>query len=64
MAGIKQRIGTFRVLVGRRGGKSTLEDPGIDGRIILEWIFNRVGVDWIGLFQDRDRWRALVNMVP
>jgi hypothetical protein len=21
------------------------------------------GVDWIGLAQDRDRWRALVNVV-
>jgi hypothetical protein len=23
----------------------------------------RGGVDWIGLTQDRDRWRALVNVV-
>jgi hypothetical protein len=23
-----------------------------------------VGVDWIGLAQDRNRWRALVNGVP
>jgi hypothetical protein len=22
-----------------------------------------VGVDWIGLAQDRDKWRALVNVV-
>jgi hypothetical protein len=22
-----------------------------------------VGVDWIGLSQDRDKWRALVNVV-
>ena len=28
-----------------------LEDPGIDRRIILKWIF-----DWIDLAQDRDRW--------
>jgi hypothetical protein len=28
-----------------------LEDPGVDGRIILRWIFERVGggVDWIDL---------------
>jgi hypothetical protein len=31
-----------------------LEDPGIDGRIILKWIFERL--DWINLAQDRDRW--------
>ena len=35
-----------------------LEDPGIDGRIILRWIFR------IDLPQDRDRWQALVNVVP
>jgi hypothetical protein len=42
-----------------------LKDPGVDGRIILKWIFERVGegVDWIDLAQDRDRWRALVYTV-
>jgi hypothetical protein len=41
-----------------------LGDPGVDGRIILRWIF--VGwedMNWIELSQDRDRWRALVNAV-
>jgi hypothetical protein len=34
-----------------------LEDPGVDGRIILKWIFNTLdgGMDWIELAQDRDR---------
>jgi hypothetical protein len=35
-----------------------LEDPGIDGRIILRWIFGKwdVGVmEWIKLVEDRDR---------
>jgi hypothetical protein len=32
-----------------------LEDQDVGGWMRL------VGVDWIGLAQDRDRWRALVN---
>jgi hypothetical protein len=42
-----------------------LEDPGIDGRIILRRIFKDWdgGLEWIDLAQDRDRWRALVNSV-
>ena len=42
-----------------------LEDPGLDGRIILEWILEKwdEGMDWIDLAQDRDRWRAVVNAV-
>jgi hypothetical protein len=43
-----------------------LEDPGVDGRIILRWIFrmwNGGGMDWIDLAQDRDMWRELVNGV-
>jgi hypothetical protein len=38
-----------------------LEDPGVDGRIILKWFFSMgYGLD---LSQDRDGWRALVNAV-
>jgi hypothetical protein len=44
-----------------------LEDPGIDGRIILRLIFRKCvegrGMDWIDMAQDKDRWRALVNAV-
>ena len=43
-----------------------LEDPGVDGRIILRWIFRKwdvSGMDWIELAQNRDRWKTLVNAV-
>ena len=44
-------------------------DLGIDGRIILGWIFRKwdVGVylnkDWNEVAQDTDRWQALVTAV-
>jgi hypothetical protein len=42
-----------------------LGDPGVDGRIILNWIFKKWegGMDWIELAEDRDMWQALVNAV-
>ena len=42
-----------------------MEEPSVDGRIILRWIFRKCDgdMDWINLAQDRDRWRALVKAV-
>ena len=42
-----------------------MEDPDVDGRIILRWIFRKLngGIDWIDLAQDRDVWRVLVNAI-
>jgi len=42
-----------------------LGEQGVDGRIILRWIFRKWdgGYGLIELAQDRDRWRALVNVV-
>jgi len=41
-------------------------NPGVDGRIILRWIFRKWDVgnmDGIELAQDKDRWRTLVSAV-
>jgi hypothetical protein len=42
-----------------------LENPGVDGRIILKWIFEKLegDTDWIDLAQNREMWRAFVNAV-
>jgi hypothetical protein len=42
-----------------------LEDPGVDGRIILKWILEKWDgdMDWIDLAEEGDKWRALVNAV-
>jgi len=56
-----ERRRVYRVLVGKPEG-----NPGVNGRIILRWIFRNWdvgGKDWIKLAHDRDRWRALVNAV-
>ena len=41
------------------------QDPGIDVRIILRWLFRKRGgaMDWFDLAQDRDRWQAVVNTI-
>jgi hypothetical protein len=56
----------YRVLVGKREGKRQLGRPrhrcedGIKTDLReIGW----VGVEWIHLAQDRDRWRAVVNAV-
>jgi len=35
------RRGVYRVLVGKLKGRDHLEDPGVDGRTILSWIFRK-----------------------
>ena len=66
MARMGEERGVYRVLVWKLGGKRPL------GRPRRRWVDNirldlqEVGcghVDWIGLAQDRDGWRKLVNAV-
>jgi hypothetical protein len=43
-----------------------LGDPGIDGIVILSWIFrkwNMGGLDWIDVAQGRERWWVSLNAV-
>jgi hypothetical protein len=66
VARMEVKRNTYRLLVGKPKGKSPLERPR------RRWVDNIKmdlveigwgGVDWIGLAQDRDRSRALVNSV-
>ena len=66
MASMGEERAAYRVLVGKLEGRRPL------GRPTRRWVDNirmdlqEVGygcVDWIGLAQDRDRWRTLVSAV-
>jgi hypothetical protein len=61
-----EKRNAYRLLVGKPEGKRPL------GRPTRRWVDNIKmdlleigwrGVDWIGLAQDRDKWRTLVNAV-
>jgi hypothetical protein len=63
---VGEKRNAYRLLAGKPEGKKSL------GRPRHRWVNNirmdlvEVGwgdVDWIGLAQDRDRWRDLVNSV-
>jgi hypothetical protein len=58
--------GVYRVLVGKPEGKRPLETPRRRWEDNIKMDLQEVGcggMDWIELAQDRDRWRALVNVV-
>jgi hypothetical protein len=65
VARMGEKRNPFRLLVGKREGRSL-------GRPRRRWVYNIkmdlveivwCGVGWIGLAQERDKWRALVNAV-
>jgi hypothetical protein len=56
----------MRVLVGKPEGKRALVRPMRRWEDNIKMDLQELGcggMDWIGLAQDRDRWRAIVNAV-
>jgi hypothetical protein len=41
VARIGEGRGAYRILVGRPERRNHLEDPGVNGRIILKWTFKK-----------------------
>jgi hypothetical protein len=61
-----EKKNAYRLLVGKPEGKRQLGTPRRRWVNNIMMDFVEVGwgdVDWIGLAQDRDKWRALVNSV-
>jgi hypothetical protein len=61
-----ERRGIYRVLVGKPEGKRPLGRPRYRWKDDIKMDLQEVGcggMDWIELAQERDRWRALLNVV-
>ena len=66
VARMSEEKGVYRVLVGKPLGKEPLERPRRRWVDNIRTVLQVVGcgyVDWIGLAQDRDRWRTFVSAV-
>ena len=66
MARMEEGRGVQKVLVGKPNGKRPLERPRSIWEDNIKMDLQEVGMgcgDWMGLAQDRDRWRALVSTV-
>jgi hypothetical protein len=61
-----EKRNVYRLLVGKREGKRPLGRPRRMWIDNIKMVLLEIGlnvVDWIGLAQDRYKWRALVNSV-
>ena len=66
VASMGEEWGVYRVLVGKPEGKTPLGRPSRRWACNIRMDLQEVGcgyVDWMGLAQDRDRWRTLVSAV-
>jgi len=66
VASTAERRGVYWVLVGKPEGKRPLGRPGRKWEDNIKMDLQEVGcggMDWIKLAQDRDRWRAVVDVV-
>jgi len=66
VARMDEESGVCRVLVGKPEGKRPLGRPRrrwVDNIRMDLWEMRCAYMDWIGLAQDRDRWRTLVSAV-
>jgi hypothetical protein len=63
VARVGERRGVYSILVGKPEGKRSLGRHRCRWKKNIKMDLQKVGcggMDWIGLAQDRDRWRALV----
>ena len=63
---MRDRSGVYKVLVGKSEGKRPFGRPRCRWEDNINMNLQEVGcggTDWIGLVQDRDRWRTLVSAV-